>query len=141
MNEPIPRVYACEEVREVVRLHKDLFTDEFRRLSIREQLDQQAHRMVEAHKAGDKAVVTHIQCWHPDLVGHSDQEIMAFEFTLDDDGPNERTRLHHLLKYGPVTLGRGIKCSHSRPRKARRLGLEPVLQPVKVVTGFELRKS
>lgn len=84
MSNPMPSVYACEEVREVIKLHEDPFNDEFRRLSIREQLDQQAHRIFEAHKSGDKAVVTHITCWHPELVGHSVEEIMAHEFTLED---------------------------------------------------------
>jgi hypothetical protein len=77
-------VYVSDQVREVERLHLDLLTDVVRRLPIRDQLDQQAHRIVEAHKAGDRAVVTHITCWHPTLVGHSADEIMASDFTLDD---------------------------------------------------------
>jgi hypothetical protein len=45
MNEPDLIVYTCEEVREVLRLHHDLFTDEFRQLPIHEQLDRQAQRI------------------------------------------------------------------------------------------------
>ena len=77
-------VYVSEVVREVERLHRDLFTGGFRRLSIRDQLDRQAHRIVEAHKAGDRAVVPHITCWHPKLVCHSADDIMNSDFTLDD---------------------------------------------------------
>lgn len=84
MSEPNPNVYACAEVREVARLHRDLFTDEFRTLPIRDQLNRQAQRIVEAHKSGDKAVATHITCWHPESVGHSVAEIMNRDFTLDD---------------------------------------------------------
>ena len=84
MSEPSPNVYACDEVREVQRLHHDLLTDEFRQLSIREQLDRQARRIFEAHISGDKTVVTHIKCWHPELVGHPVEEILNCDFTLDD---------------------------------------------------------
>ena len=77
-------VYANHEVREVIRLHEDLFTDEFCRLSVREQLARQAQRIVEAHKSGNKAVATHVTCWHPELVGHSVEEIMERELTLVD---------------------------------------------------------
>ena len=69
---------------EVERLHHDLLTDDVRRLPIRDQLDRQAHRIVEGHKAGDRAVVTHITCWHPKLVCRSADDIMSSTFTLDD---------------------------------------------------------
>src|SRR5207244_3886627 len=71
-------------VREVERLHRDLFTDDFRQLPIRDQLDRQAHRIVEGHNSGDRAVVTHVTCWHPKLVCHSADDIMSRPFTLDD---------------------------------------------------------
>ena len=61
MSESNSYVYACDEVREVQRLHGDLFTDDFRQLPIREQLEQQAKRLVEAHESGDEAVATHIK--------------------------------------------------------------------------------
>ena len=77
-------VYANHEVQEVIRLHQDLFTDEFCRLPVREQLARQAQRIVEAHKSGNKAAATHVTCWHPELVGHSEQQIMERELTLDD---------------------------------------------------------
>ena len=77
-------VYACDEVSEVLRLHHDLLNEKSRQLPIHEQLDRQAQRMVEAHKSGDKTVATHITCWHPELVGHSVEEIMACDLTLDD---------------------------------------------------------
>ena len=84
MSEAAQPVYVSDQVKEVERLHRDLFTDSFRQLSIRDQLDRQAHRIVEAHKSGDRAVVTHITCWHPKLVCHSADEIMNSSFTLDD---------------------------------------------------------
>ncbi len=77
-------VYVSEQVREVERLHRDLLTDGCRQLSIRNQLDQQAHRIVEGHKAGDRAVVTHITCWHPKLLCRSADDIMNSDFTEDD---------------------------------------------------------
>lgn len=80
----MPLVYVSDQVRAVERLHRDLLTDAVRRLPIRDQLDRQAHRMVEAHRAGDRAVVTHVTCWHPTLVCRPADEIMSGPFTLDD---------------------------------------------------------
>lgn len=79
-----PPVYVSDQVREVERLHRDLLTDGVRRLPIRDQLDRQAHRILDGHRAGDRAVVTHVTCWHPTLVCHSAEEIMSGPFTLDD---------------------------------------------------------
>lgn len=84
MSEAEQPVYVCDRVKEVERLHRDLLTDSLRQLPIREQLDRQAHRIVEGHKAGDRAVVTHITCWHPTLVCRSADEIMSSNFTLED---------------------------------------------------------
>jgi hypothetical protein len=84
MSKPAQPVYVSDQVKEVERLHRDLLTDEVRQLPIRDQLDRQAHRIMEGHKAGDLAVVTHLTCWHPKLVCHSADEIMASTFTLDD---------------------------------------------------------
>lgn len=84
MNEGEHAVYVCDQVREVERLHRDLLTDAVRRLPIHDQLDRQAHRIVEGHKAGDRAVVTHITCWHPTLVCRSADDIMSSDFTLED---------------------------------------------------------
>jgi hypothetical protein len=70
--------------KEVERLHRDLLTDDVRQLPIRDQLDQQAHRIVEGHKAGDRAVATQISCWHPKMVCHSADEIMNSNFTPDN---------------------------------------------------------
>lgn len=84
MSEAAHPVYVSDQVREVERLHSDLLTDAVRRLPVHDQLDRQAHRIVEAHHAGDRAVVPHITCWHPALVCHSADEIMCSDFTLDD---------------------------------------------------------
>ena len=84
MSEAAQPVYVSDQVREVERLHRDLFTDGFRQLPIRDQLDRQAHRIVEAHSSGDRAVVTHITCWHPTLVCRSADDIMNSNFALDD---------------------------------------------------------
>lgn len=84
MSEAERPVYVCDQVREVERLHRDLLTDGVRRLPIRDQLDRQAHRILEGHRAGDRAVVTHVTCWHPSLVCHPADEIMSGPFTLDD---------------------------------------------------------
>jgi hypothetical protein len=77
-------VYVSEQVREVERLHRDLLTGSVRQLPVRDQLDRQANRIVEAHKAGERAVVPHITCWHSKLVYHSADDIMNSDFTLDD---------------------------------------------------------
>jgi len=84
MNEAEQPVYVCDQVRAVERLHRDLLMDGVRQLPIRDQLDRQAHRIVEGHKAGDRAVVIHITCWHPKLACRAADEIMNIAFTLDD---------------------------------------------------------
>ena len=84
MSDSNTNVYVCEEVRQVERLHHGLFSDEFRQLPIKEQLELQAQRIVEAHKSDDQAVATHIKCWHPKMIGQSVEEIMSFDFTLED---------------------------------------------------------
>ena len=43
MRDAAPGVYVSEAVREVERLHRDLFTDAFRQLPVRDQLDRQEH--------------------------------------------------------------------------------------------------
>jgi hypothetical protein len=84
MSEAMQPVYVSDQVREVEQLHRDLFGEGFRRLPVRDQLDLQAHRIVEGHKAGNRAVVMHITCWHPRLVCRPAEEIMNSAFTLDD---------------------------------------------------------
>jgi hypothetical protein len=84
MSEAAQAVYVSDQVREVERLHRDLLTDRFHQLPVRDQLDRLAHRIVEGHKAGDRAVVPHISGWHPKLVCRSADDIMNSEFTLDD---------------------------------------------------------
>lgn len=84
MREGEHPVYVCDQVREVERLYRDLLTEAIRRLPIRDQLDRQANRLVEGHRAGDRAVVPQITCWHPGLACHSADDIMSSVFTLDD---------------------------------------------------------
>lgn len=84
MSETAPDVYVYREVQEVRRLHENLFTDDYRLLSVREQLDRQAHQIVKGHQDGNMAVATHLTCWHPELVGRSAEEIMGRDLTLED---------------------------------------------------------
>ena len=84
MSETAQPVYVSDQVREVERLHRDLLWDAVRQLPIRDQLDRQAHRIIDAHNAGDRAVIPHITCWHPKLVCRSADDIMNSDFTLDD---------------------------------------------------------
>lgn len=84
MNGTAQPVCVCNQVREVEQLLHDLLRDNVRQLPIRDQLDRQANRILDAHQAGDRAVVTQIVCWHPRLVCHSADEIMGSDFTLED---------------------------------------------------------
>jgi len=84
MTRLTPDVYVSDEVRAVRQLHADVFTDGFRQLSIRDQLARQAQRIHEAHRSGNRAVATHVTCWHPELVGHSVEQIMNHHLTLAD---------------------------------------------------------
>ena len=84
MNAPAQNVYVSDQVREVERLHRDLFTDSFRQLPVRDQFDRQAQRIVDGYTKGDRAVVAQITCWHPTLMCASANEIMDSGFNLDD---------------------------------------------------------
>ena len=84
MSKSTHPVYVSEVVSKVERLHFELLTESVRRLPIRDQLDRQAHRIVEGHRAGDRAVVTHVTCWHPRLKCQSADAIMRDVFSLDD---------------------------------------------------------
>lgn len=66
-----------------IRRHYDMCMDKFRRLSVRKQIDWQARRIGDAQNLGDKAVVSHIKCWDPELVGHSVEDSMSRAFTLE----------------------------------------------------------
>ena len=77
-------VYICDEVRQVMKLHHDLLSDSVRSLPVREQLDLQANRVLDAHRDGNPAVATHLKCWHPQLVGCSTDEVLGFPLTLDE---------------------------------------------------------
>lgn len=84
MTEPECRIYVDPDIGAVRELHRDLFTDSFQLLSIRDQLDRQAERMVQAHQEGNDAVAVHVTCWHPHWVGHKADQIMSKDFSLED---------------------------------------------------------
>jgi hypothetical protein len=84
MSDGCPDVFASREVAEVIRLHRDLFTDEFRRLSIEQQLARQADRLLEAHGAGNPVAAVQLSSWHPDLVGLPVEAIMNHGLTRQE---------------------------------------------------------
>jgi hypothetical protein len=77
-------VYVAEEIESVRRLHADLLTPEARSQPICDWLDRQAQRIADAHSTGNPAVVFHIACWHPTLVGARRSEILSAPFSLAD---------------------------------------------------------
>ena len=79
-----PDVFASPEVAAVIRLHRDLFTDDFHRLPIMQQLDRQADRILQAHQEGNLVAATHLRSWHPDLVGQPVEAIMAHGLTRQE---------------------------------------------------------
>ena len=78
------RVYISNDVQKVRSLHQDLLNADLRRLPVCAQLEQQARRILDAHRRQDQTVVTHVTCWHPELVGHSASQIMAADFPVND---------------------------------------------------------
>lgn len=77
-------VYIADEIESVLELHADLLTPEAGAQPICDWLGQQAQRIADAHSTGNAAVVFHITCWHPTMVGKSSDEILATEFSIDD---------------------------------------------------------
>ncbi|MFK7818233.1 MAG: hypothetical protein AB8G99_05925 [Planctomycetaceae bacterium] len=77
-------VYIADEIKSVRELHADLLTAEARSQPIADWLDQRARRILEAHSARDRAVVFHVSCWHPTLVGRKADVIFAADFSIDD---------------------------------------------------------
>lgn len=77
-----PEIYISSEVSGVRALYGDLFTPEFSKLSIVDQLEAQAARLAEAHKNGDARCVTQISNWFTALAGASSQKILAETFSF-----------------------------------------------------------
>ncbi len=84
MSDSCPDVFVSPEVAEVIRLHRDLFSDEFRRLSIEQQLDRQADRLLQAHREGRTVAATQLSSWHPGLAGRPIEAIMTHALTRQD---------------------------------------------------------
>ena len=79
-----PEVYVSPEVAAVIELHRDLFTDQFHRLPVKQQLDRQADRILQAHREAKPVAAIHFSSWHPDLVGQPVQVIMARDLERHD---------------------------------------------------------
>ncbi len=79
-----PTVYICDDVRRIIRLHQDLLTAKNGLQPIARQLNLQAVRLLEAHASGNRAVLMHLQSWHPRLVSCTSDEIMATSLTIVD---------------------------------------------------------
>jgi hypothetical protein len=77
-------VYMDSKIRSLRELYADLLTDDLYALPVKKQLELQADRLAQAHRAGNDAVCFQIGSWHPALVGKPDTEIMAHAFGVDD---------------------------------------------------------
>ena len=81
MNRSDPKIFVSEAVRGVLDLHGDMFSGKVRAVPIRDQLEIQAEQIVKSYRSGNPAVVTHLECWHPEWVGHSAEQIMSYSLT------------------------------------------------------------
>jgi len=77
-------VYVPPGVDELIALYRDLFHNRAANLSVRDELTQQADRLLAAHRRGDPVSTIQISNWLPRLVGRRAAEILAADFSLDD---------------------------------------------------------
>jgi ribosomal protein S18 acetylase RimI-like enzyme len=107
MAEPGAAVHVDPKIRKVLDLYADVLTGDFYSRPIRTQLELQAIRLTEAHRARNDAVCFQIASWHPDLTGTSDDRILANAFALDD-GPSTIAREHGFADWEQVSRLAGM---------------------------------
>ncbi len=73
--------YIANEIAAVRAIHEEVLSLPYGSVTIREQLSAQAQNMVAAHRRGNTAVVFHIACWCPGLVGRTAEQIMNADFS------------------------------------------------------------
>ena len=69
-------IYIAPGIQAVRDLHANVLSQDLFLDSIRDRLATQAANIVEGHRAGNTAVVFHLQSWCPGLVGAGEREIM-----------------------------------------------------------------
>ena len=77
-------VYVAPEVAEVEALYPYVDGSEFRGLTIREQVKQQAETLLAAHADGDSRVSMQIMSWWPEAIGRDVAGILASPFSKTD---------------------------------------------------------
>lgn len=75
-------VYIDDTVSRIRELHKDLLCTDRSTISIRNYIDRQATRILEAHTDGNTAVIFHLACWCKPLIGQPHEKIMSTPLTL-----------------------------------------------------------
>ena len=104
-------VYVDPKVRRVIELYADIVSGDFYALPIKRQLELQADRLTTAHHSRHEAVCFQIASWHPELVAHSDEQILDHVFGIDDG------RITVAREYG-FTDWHQVEALHDRPSDA-----------------------
>lgn len=84
MDHSSDAIFVSDAVRAVRRLHHDLLTAAWRQRTIREHLEQQAERILEAHQQRNPAAAVHLNSWHPERSGQTAEAIFAHPISLDE---------------------------------------------------------
>jgi hypothetical protein len=77
-------IYVPPGLDELAALYRDLLQEDSASLPVRDQLAQQAERLLAAHRRADPISTIQISNWLPRLVGRPAAEILVAEFSLDD---------------------------------------------------------
>ncbi len=76
--------YIADQISAVRQLHQEVLARPHGQLSIRELLSMQAHNLLKGHASADPAVIFHLACWCPGLIGRPAAEIFDHSLTEDE---------------------------------------------------------
>ena len=108
-------------------LYAGIITGDFYSFPVRKQLELQAERLAEGHRAGDDAVCFQIGSWHPALTGKPDAQILAHAFT-DDDARATLAREYGFKSWTDVPAGRRSNVNFEKAVNTMLAGDLPALR-------------
>ncbi|MEM7259709.1 MAG: hypothetical protein AAF404_20235 [Pseudomonadota bacterium] len=74
--------YIAKEISAVQQLHQTLLLQPHHALTIHQRLSIQVDNLLQGHRHGNSAVVFHLTCWCPELIGQPAEKIMSGDLSL-----------------------------------------------------------
>ncbi len=83
-NKPVTEIYVAPEVQAVRSLYPYLHDIDFKRASIRDQVQRQADTLLDFHQSGDARIAMQVKSWWPLAQGRPIEDILVNEFSRED---------------------------------------------------------